>query len=209
MRVLRYIALAVDALVAVLLGGGAVLLWFMASVVDHPAAAQWVAALKLNTYDYAAMTLFGFGLLGLNLSVAIDVIKELCCPAYLKLRTPNGQVSVSTKAIEDALRAVALAVEGVDTARVRVSAPLRAKRPVVVRARVTLWGGIFYHDVSRAVAEAMEYKFADIVGKGVPLECHVYWEKIKAEGAKPEAAKPKYGAVRPQFPVETEEDQVP
>jgi hypothetical protein len=26
---------------------------------------------------------------------------------------------------------------------------------------------------------AMEYKFADIAGTGLPLDCRIYWEKIK------------------------------
>jgi hypothetical protein len=207
MRIVKYIALAIDWVLAVAIGAAVALVWLLAGVFKHPAAAKMVADLDLNAWDNASIVCFGLGLLVLNVVVLIDLVANSWYPSYLRLNTPAGRVNVSTRAIEDALRRVVMGVDGVDAARVRVSAPAKRGRPVSVRTHITMRGGVVYHDVSRAIVSAVESRFSDIVGAGIALECHVYWEKIKAESAGPQAPEtPVYDTLRPQFPVE-EDDQ--
>ena len=209
MRIVRYVAIVIDWLLAVALGAAVALVWLLADVFKHPAATKLAANLGLNTWDYASIVLFGLGLLVLNVVVLVDLVANSWYPSYLRLNTPTGRVNVSTRAIEDALRRVVMNVDGVDAVRVRVSAPSKPGRPVSVRTHVTMRGGVVYHDVSRAIVAAVEYKFSDIVGAGIPLECHVYWEKIKAESAAPQPPEtPVYEALRPQFPIEEDEQDV-
>ena len=149
------------------------------------------------------------GLLVLNVVVIIDLVMKLCCPAYLRLNTAAGRVSVSVRAIQDALRRSILAIDGIVAARVKVSAPAKAGRAVIARAYITLKGGISYRDVSHAIMSAMEYKFADIVGVGMPLDSRIYWEKIRLESSDekgPVTEASQYEPLRPQFPVEEDQD---
>jgi len=209
MRIMRYIALAIDWIVAVLLGATAVLLWFLSSILRVQAASDAVAKLNLDSWDYSALVLGALGLLVLNVVVIVDLVMKICCPSYLRLHTPEGRMSVSIRAIQDALHRSVMSVDGIVGARVKVSAPAKSGRPVIARAYITLKSGISYRDVSRSVMNAMEYKFADIVGAGMALDCRIYWEKIRLEAARgPAPETPPYEPVRPQFPVENEDSEV-
>jgi hypothetical protein len=209
MRIIRYVALAIDWIFIVVLAATAVLLWILATIFRFPPAVEWIDKLKLTSWDYSAVILGSMGLLVLNVVVLIDLVRKLCCPSYLRLNTPAGRVSVSVRAIQDALRRSIMAIDGIVAARVKVSAATKSGRAVIARAYITLKGGISYRDVSSAIMNAMEYKFADIVGAGMPLDSRIYWEKIKLEssGERERVAEPpQYEPVRPQFPVEDDQE---
>lgn len=208
MRIMRYVALAIDWMIAIVVPGGILLFWLLATFFKYSPAVNFLSKFELTGWDCAGLVLGSIGVLVLNVLVVIDLVLKVCCPTYIRTETPAGMVSISIRAIQDALRRSVLAVDGVSSVRVSVSAPAKRGKPAIARAYVTLKGGISYRDVSAAIAGALEYKFADIVGSSIPLECRLYWEKIKTDASAAAAAPaPQYESVRPQFPVEDDESE--
>lgn len=206
MRIMRYVALAIDWIIAIVVAGGVLVAWTLATLFRYQPAMDFLSQFSFTNWDYAGLILGSLGLLVLNILVVVDLVYKLCCPSYLRTQTPSGTVSISIRAIQDALRRAVLAVDGISSVRVAVTAPAKRGRPAVARAYVSLKGGISYRDVSANITTALEYKFADIVGSGIPLECRLYWEKIRLDSSRETVAPtPQYESVRPQFPVEEEE----
>jgi len=209
MRILRHIALVVDWLFGVALGFAALLWVYVSLFGGMSTAGVTVTQLTLHGWHLGLAVLIGCGLLILNLAVVFDLATTYLFPPYLRLQTAGARVSVSVRAIQGALKRAVLALEEVSGVRVRIHAPRKVGRAVVIEAYVTLESGVVYRDVSRSIINAMETKFGDIVGPGVPVECHVYWEKIKREDGKGGGAKAsRYEVIRPQFPVEEEGQDV-
>jgi len=205
MKILRTIGLIVDWVlgVAVALGG---IVWGASSIVGRGIAAEPLATLnlsQLNGWDYGAVMFLGIAVAVLNVAVVADLVRDICCPTYLRLETGRGQMSVSTRMIRDAIKRAVVALDEVAAAKIRVVAPRRVGRPVTVKAHVTLRGGIVYHDVSETIMSVIESQFGEIVSVGMPVKCQVFWEGVRREpGQAPSAKPPQHGAVRPVFPVE-------
>ncbi len=206
MRILRQIAVVFDWVLAVTVAFVA-LLWGGASVFGRETFVQRFFA-AFGFFDYLGVMFFGVCLLVLNVAIVAELVARMRGLSYLQLDTPGGKVNVSLRAMQDALRRAVQAIEGVGAATIRVTAPSRAGRPVVVRAYLTLSGGEMHRDVSRNIVSAMEMKFNDIVGASIPLECHVYWEKIKDKSKAAVAGRPgEYEVLRPQFPVDEDSQE--
>jgi hypothetical protein len=210
MKILRTIGLIVDWVLGFAFALGAIV-WGAASVVTHQMAAEPLATLRLaqlNGWDYGAVMFLGIAVAVLNVAVVVDLVMDICCPTYLRLQTDRGQISVSTRVIQDAIKRAVVALDEVAAAKIRVVAPRRVGRPVTVRAHVTLRGGIVYHDVSQTIMSVIESQFGEIVSVGMPVKCQVFWEGVRrGPGEGPSAKPPQYGAVRPVFPVEEDNQE--
>lgn len=204
MKVLRKIALFVDWTLAVALGLGVLVFVFQSVMGNDPLLDLQPKYVALRGWYISIATLAGCGLLLLNLAVVLDIIAPKLWSEYLKLETEHGTVRVAIKAVQDALTRSITALEEVSGARVLVAAPGKPGRPVVIRAYVALRESVVYHSISRGIIDVLESKFSDIVSEGTPVECHVYWEKIKHDASRQSSLRQEMPVddLRPRFPVD-------
>jgi len=206
MSVLKKIAHFVNWAVVLVLGAAAVV-WCIWGVVSPTPLIMPVADLTVRT----AVIIIAAGgvLIALNIVLVWDFLSRAFGMDYLRLESSGGRVSVSVKALQDALERAVKGIAEVSAARVRVSPPARKGKPVVIKAYVSLRGTIVYHSISRAIMNVLETTFNDIVSEDVPVRCQVFWEKIRKEAAAPPAGKEPSESLRPRFPVEEEQEQKP
>jgi len=203
MSVLKKIAHFVNWAVVLALGAAAVV-WCIWGLVSPAPLIMPLADLTVRT----AVIIMAAGgvLIALNIVLVWDFLSRAFGMDYLRL---ESGVSVSLKALQDALERAVKDIAEVSAARVRVSPPARKGKPVVIKAYVSLRGTIVYHSISRAIMNALETTFYDIVSEGVPVRCQVFWEKIRKEAAAPPAGKEPSESLRPRFPVEEEQEHKP
>ncbi len=197
MKALRAIAIAVDWAVGLFLGVSAVV-WGVWAKFDPT-----TMNVNLSDTSIGALAIIiagGAVLAALNVVLLWGFMTRLCGMEYLRLESSGGSVSVSVKAVEEALRRSVLEIAEVSGVRVRVTPPTRKGKAVVVKTYVSLRGSVVYHSISRSIIGVLESTFSDIVSEAAPVKCHVYWEKIRREGGSSGQAQPAE-SLRPRFPV--------
>lgn len=196
MKVLKAIAIILDWAVALFLGASAVI-WAIWTKI-HPVALN-VDLSETSLGGLVLIIVAGAVLVALNVVLFWGFMTRVCGMEYLRLESSGGSVSVSVKAVEEALRRSVLEIAEVSEVRVRVTPPARKGKAVVVKTYVSLRGSVVYHSISRSIIGILESTFSDIVSEAAPVQCHVYWEKIRREGG-PAQAHPTE-SLRPRFPV--------
>lgn len=200
MRFMRPVALVVNWAVVITLG------LFAIGLVLNDLLGIFVVPFNLAGRTMIIFVVGGTVLVALNVLLLWDVISRIFGDAYLKLEGGSGRINVSVKAIQDTLERALRDMAEVTAANVRVQAPKKKGRPVVISAHVNLKGNVVYHSISRAIIGVLESTFSNIVSEGAPVECHVFWEKIRQDrGASRPAAEPA-ASLRPRFPVEEEKE---
>ena len=200
MRFLRRVALLVDWALALLVGASAAVWGIWATISPVPVAVPYTQAGRTST---AVIALAGLVVVALNLVLLWGVLSRVFGMEYLKLDSARGRISVSVRALEEALERAVHTIAEVTAARIRVSPPASKGKPVVLKAFVSLRGSVVYHSISRSIMNVLEATFNDIVSQSMPVQCHVYWEKIRQD--KGAAASPPAESMRPQFPVDEEQ----
>ncbi len=202
MGVLRKVAHFLNWAVTLLLGAAAVVWCAWALVSPAPVV---VPIWELSVRTSVVFILAGALLVTLNTVLIWDFLSNAFGLKYLKL--DGGRVSVSVKALQDALERAVKGIPEVSAARVSVSPPARRGRPVLIKAYVSLRGSIVYHSISSSVMSVLENTFSDIVSEGSPVRCQVYWEKIRQDNTAAPSGTGYAEGLRPRFPVEVEEEQ--
>jgi hypothetical protein len=145
--------------------------------------------------------------LALNVILLWEKITGLFGVDYLRLESSKGEISVSVRALQDALERAVRGISEVTGVRVKVCPTGQRAKSVVIKAYVSLRGSVVYHNISRAIVSVLETTFNDIVSDGVDVKCQVFWEKIRQERSTAPASREPAESLRPRFPVE--EDQAP
>ncbi len=201
MRALKAVVVFVDWFFAIAAGIFA-LMWiitgFFKSGTTWPVSGDGVAVLII--------IVVAFVLVVLNALLAADVLARAFGVSYLKLEGAGGRVNVSVRALQEALERAVKDIAEVTAARVRIQAPRKKGRPVIIHSFVNLKGSVVYHSISRSIINVMESSFSDIVSEGTPVECHVFWEKIRQDAPAVSQAAPPSESLRPRFPVEQEQE---
>jgi hypothetical protein len=210
MRLLKTIAIVVDWAIAVAFSiSGLVYVlahFFRESLADVLPGTPFL----LHGWGLAAMALAALAVLAINAAVAYCAIRAALGADYLKLHSDDGRVNVSVRALREALEGALMAVHEISEAHVVVAAPGKPGKPVIIRAHVSLSEGVVYHSISRGIISILESKFGDVVSPGTPVECHVYWDKIRNDNPRLTARRQMLAeGLRPQFPVGDEGQDVP
>lgn len=201
MSVLKKVAHFVNWAVVLLLGASAVV-WSVWGVIQ-PAPVAF-SFQDLTVRATISVIVVGLVLVALEIVLVWDFLSKAFGMEYLRLEGGTGGVSVSIRALQDALERAVKGIAEVSSARVRISPPGRKGRPVVIKAYVSLRGAIVYHSISRSIMNVLDTTFNDIVSEGVPVHCQVYWEKIRQDTMTPTGKEPSE-SLRPRFPVEEEQ----
>jgi hypothetical protein len=205
MKIARRIALVVDWVLAVALSIATILFVLAHFFKEALAAALPETPFLLHGWGLVIMLLAGAAVLALNVVAAWDVIRVLLGWEYLELPAETGSVNVSVRAVREALEGALRLVDQVSGARVAVAPPTKPGRPVIVRAYVDLNETVIYHSISRSLIDILKARFRDVAGS-MPVECQVYWLKIKNDNPRLAAIRQQLPVrdMRPQFPVEEE-----
>jgi hypothetical protein len=204
MKVVRKVAQAVDWTLAVVLALAA-----LGLLAARIAPSEWAAFSRplgdfafLNGWGLALVTLGALLVLALNAAAAWDWARSVFWPEYLRLDTMSGRVSVSVRAVEQALKRAVLDLDEVSDASVSVTPPGKPGKPVEVRAYVAIKETVIYQSVSRGILDVLETRFGEIVGAGVAVSCRVFWQKITYDGSRaPRRRGAPAESMMPQFPV--------
>lgn len=201
MSVLKKIAHFINWAVVLLLGASAVV-WCVWGFIRPVPLAFSFQELPVRSAIIAIVA--GVVLIVLETVLVWDFLSRVFGMEYLRLEGGTGRVSVSIRALQDALERAVKGIAEVSAARVRISPPARKDKPVVIKTYVSLRGAIVYHSISRSIMNVLETTFNDIVSEGVPVHCQVYWEKIRQDTTI-SARKEPSESLRPRFPVEEEQ----
>lgn len=194
MRILRSVALVVNWAVAILAGGFA-LGWPMWGFITGDRVTM------LSDRALAVIMVSGLIVIALNIMLLWRFLGRAFGGNYLRLEGAGGRINVSIKALENEFERSLGEIPEVTRARVRVFAPTRKGKPVVIRAHVNLRGSVVYHSISRAIIGVLESRFSETVSESTPVECHVFWEKIRQEHGPSPDEQATGETLRPQFPV--------